>query len=105
VLGYAVALRQREIGLRTALGADAPVIHRLVLRQGLRPVAVGVVAGTVVTVAGGRAIGSLLHDGSPMDPIAIVVATAVLAIVSAAVCLVPAIRAARVDPVVALRAD
>lgn len=105
VLAYAVALRQREIGVRAALGADGVAIRRMVLQQGLRPVAVGAAAGALGALAGGRGLGAVLHEVSPIDPWAIAGAPLVLAAVAAVACLLPAARAARVDPAVALRGD
>ena len=105
VLAYAVALREREIGVRAALGAEAAAIRRLVLRQGLRPVGVGIVVGVVAAAGGGRLLGALLYDVSPFDPLALLGAPLVLAGAAALACVVPASRAAAVDPAVALRAD
>jgi putative ABC transport system permease protein len=105
VLAYAIALRRREIGVRAALGADAAAIRRMVLGQGLQPVAAGVAVGAVVTLAGSRAFGAVLHEVSPIDPVALLGAPLVLATVAAGACLLPAARAARADPAVALRAE
>jgi putative ABC transport system permease protein len=105
VLAYAVAQRRREIGVRAALGADARAIRGFVLRQGLRPVAVGVAVGGIVALVAGRALGALLHEISPIDPLALLGAPLALAAVAGVACLLPAARAARVDPAEALRID
>jgi len=105
VLAYAVALRERELGVRAALGADAASIRRLVLRQGLQPVALGLVAGVAGAIASGRLLGAVLFDVSPVDPLTLVAAPVILGAVAALACVVPAWRAAAVDPAVTLRAD
>ncbi|HEX5439025.1 MAG TPA: ABC transporter permease [Gemmatimonadaceae bacterium] len=105
VLAYDVARRVHEIGVRMALGARAPDVVRLVLGEGVRMVVVGIVLGLVVTLAAGRAIASLLFDTSPRDPVVLGIVCLTLLVVAVAASLIPAWRATRVDPSVALRAE
>jgi predicted permease len=105
VVTYSVVQRQREIGLRLALGAQRANIYRLVLRDGLMPVLIGAVAGMILSFAFARVVGSLLFQVSPHNPAIVVTAVCVLVIVGAAACLLPARRAATVDPMQALRAE
>jgi putative ABC transport system permease protein len=105
VVAYSVARRTREIGIRVALGADHRGVVRLVLGEGMRLAAVGVALGGLGALALTRTLRTMLHEVSPTDP-AVLAATcaAVLALVALA-SYVPARRAARVDPLRALRAD
>jgi predicted permease len=105
VVTYSVVQRQREIGLRLALGAQRQNIYRLVLRDGLTPVLAGAVAGVAVAFASARVVGSLLFQVSPYD--SAIAGTAVCALVAmgTAACLLPARRAASVDPMEALRRE
>jgi len=105
VLAYAVAMREREFGVRVALGADAPGLRRFVLREGLRPVVAGLVAGLVVTVGVGRWLRAVLFEVTPADPAVLLAAALVLGTAAVVACLAPAWRASRTDPAVALRAD
>ncbi len=105
VLTYSVVQRQKEIGLRMALGAQRGKIYNLVLRDGLLPVAIGTLAGTVITFALARLIRSLLFGVSPYSP-AITIATALLlAFIGVIACLLPARKAAHVEPMEALRTE
>jgi predicted permease len=103
VVAYAVGRRRAEMGIRMALGANRADVARLVLRQGMAPVALGLAAGGAAALVLGKSLASLLFEVSPRDPAAFVVAAAVLLAVSTAACLVPARRATRVSPVEALR--
>ncbi len=103
VIIYSVVQRSREIGLRIALGAQRASIYRLVLRDGLFPVAAGAVAGVVLAFGSARLVSSLLFQVSPYDPTLAAGAVCVLLAVGATACLLPARRAAKVDPMVALR--
>ena len=103
VVSYSVTRRRAEMGIRLALGADTGVLRRMVLRQGLLPVALGLAAGIAAALAVGQLLQSLLFQVSARDPVTIVVVASVLFVVAAAACAVPAHRATRVDPVVALR--
>jgi len=104
VLAHQVSQRTREIGIRMALGSDARGIVRLVLHEGLGLVLVGLVAGMAGALALRGVIASQLYGVGPLNPIVILAVTGVLALASLAACLGPARRAARVDPVNALRA-
>jgi putative ABC transport system permease protein len=103
VLAYAIAQRTREFGIRTALGAPRAQVMKLALRSGLVVTAVGIVTGLAGSVALGPAMEALLVDIAPTDPATYVVTVLTLATASAAACWVPARRATRVDPLVALR--
>ena len=103
VASYVVCLRMREIGIRIALGADRRMIGRLVLLQGSLPVAPGSVSGIGLALWASRFIADLVYDVSPWDPATFVAVTFVLASLALAATYVPARRAARVDPVTALR--
>jgi predicted permease len=103
VLAFAVSQRTREIGIRMALGGRARDIYALVARQGLAVVGGGVVAGLAAAAAATRVLGSMLLGVSPTDPLTFALVSAVLLAVAVLACAVPARRAARVDPAVALR--
>ena len=103
VVTYSVVQRQREIGLRLALGAQRVNIYRLILRDGLQPVMCGAGAGLAIAFAAARMLGSLLFEVSPYDPGSAAAAVVLLAGVGTAACLLPARRAARVEPMEALR--
>jgi putative ABC transport system permease protein len=105
VLSYTVAQRTREIGIRVALGADLAMIRRLVLGDGARLAAIGVGIGIVGAFALSRAMRSLLFGVSSTDPATFGVVSLVLVGVAIVACWFPARRAARVDPVEALRGD
>ena len=98
VISYTVVQRTREIGIRIALGAPTSTVVRLIMRQGMTPVVLGVVAGLAGSIAMTRLISGLLFGVGATDPLTFVTATAVLATVGAVACLVPAVRAARVVP-------
>jgi macrolide transport system ATP-binding/permease protein len=105
VLTYSVAQRYREIGLRLALGSQRTNVYWLVLRDGLLPVAIGGVAGVAIAFVSARAIRSLLFHISPYDPALSAGAVGVLLIVGTIACLLPARRAAAVEPMQALRRE
>jgi putative ABC transport system permease protein len=105
VLAYAVSRRTAEIGLRMALGARAGQVVGLVLRSGLRLVSVGIGVGLVAAAAAARLIQSLLFDVEPLDPFVYAAVAGVFALVALIACLVPSIRAARIDPLVTLRPE
>jgi predicted permease len=105
VLAMGVAERRQEIGVRMALGAEAWNVRRLVLGEGLAAVGSGVVLGLVAAAFLSRFLGSLLHDVRPLDPSTYLAVAAALASVALVAGLVPALRAARTDPAVALRSE
>ena len=102
ILAYSVTRRQREIGVRMAMGAAQRDVLMLVLRQGLSLVAVGVVIGLAAAAAVSRALAALLY-GSPTDLASFAGAALALIVVAAVATFLPALRASRVDPLVALR--
>jgi putative ABC transport system permease protein len=104
-MSYMVGERSHELGVRIALGARAAGVLRLVVSEGLRLALIGVVLGVALAVASGRAIGSLLYQTSPSDPVILAVVSAVLTVAAVMACIGPAWRATRVDPIRVLRAD
>jgi ABC-type antimicrobial peptide transport system permease subunit len=105
VVAYVVSQRTKEIGVRMALGARQREVVRLMLWQGLRPAAVGVVVGIVSAVAIGRAASGLLYTVSPTDPATFVGVTIVLMAVVFVASLIPAMRASSVPPAESLRGE
>ena len=103
VIAYAVARRTQEIGIRVAMGANRADILQMVFRHALLPVAVGIALGVPVAVFAQRAIASELYGVAGTDPLTYLAAAVLMLVVGAAACLVPARRATRVDPIVALR--
>jgi putative ABC transport system permease protein len=105
VIAHAVSTRTKEIGIRLAIGATAGDVRRMIAREGLWPVATGLLLGLAVSVAVNRLLQSQLVGVSPYDPATMVGAPVVLIIVAMVACQIPARRAMSVDPVVALRHD
>ena len=105
VLSYLVGLRRREIGIRLAVGATRGDVFRLVAGSGARLIGVGVVVGLLLSIAVGIGLESLLIGIEPTDPITYAGVIGVLIVVAAAACLVPARRAASLDPATTLRED
>lgn len=105
VLSYLVTERQREIGIRVALGASAMGIVKLVVRQGMVIALAGLALGVVGAFALARVTRSLLFDVSPTDPVTYVTVGLAIVVVALLACLIPAQRAMRVDPLVAIRSD
>jgi putative ABC transport system permease protein len=103
-LSYLVMQRQREIGVRVALGAGENDIRRLVILQGLKPVAAGLGIGLAAAAAGGRLIDALLFGVTSTDAITYAAVLAAIAVSAAVACLLPAQRATRVEPATTLRA-
>jgi ABC-type antimicrobial peptide transport system permease subunit len=105
LLAFTVAQRDREIGVRLALGAHPGLVARMVVSEGIRMALIGVVPGILIAYAAARAMSALLFGVRPNDPLTITVAAVVCFVIAAAACVRPAIRAARIDPISALRAD
>jgi predicted permease len=105
LLAYAVAQRGRELAIRMALGARGGQILSLVFGQGARLVGLGLALGIAAYLAAGRVLAHLVVDLSAFDAATLVVVPCLLAVVGCLACLVPALRASRVDPAVALRAE
>ncbi len=103
VISYSVARRVQEIGIRMALGASRPDVLLMVLRQGLMPVVLGIAMGASASFGLGRVIASQLYGVKPSDPATFLGATSLVLIVACVACCIPARRAMRVDPMVALR--
>jgi putative ABC transport system permease protein len=105
VSASAVAARTREIGIRTALGASQGEAVRLVLRSGLAPVLLGLIAGTAGAFVLGQAMAGLLFGVTPHDPASFAIVAVTLTTAALVASYVPARRAAKVDPIIALRAE
>ena len=105
VPAYLVARRRQELGIRLALGASPRTLVSMVVRQGLVPVAAGLVLGLAGALAAGRAVSALLFEVSPSDPATLGVVVALLGAVAMVACYIPARRATRIDPVTALRME
>jgi len=105
VLSHSVASRPQEMGVRLAVGATATALARLVIGQGLRLVLFGVVAGLGVAFFLGRLLEARLYGVSARDPIALLASVFLLIVVALLACWIPARRAARTDPMTALRAE
>jgi putative ABC transport system permease protein len=103
VVSYAAAQRTHEIGIRMALGAESRDVLKMVLSRSLVMIALGVAVGLLLSFAGARAIASLLVGVSPSDPVTFGGVMLLLLGVALLACLIPAYRATRVDPLVALR--
>ena len=103
VTAHAVSQRTHEVGIRMALGAGAPQVMTLMLRQHLRPALIGVAAGLVAAIVVSRFLQSLVYGVPATDPLTFTFMAVALVIVAAAACWIPARRATRVDPLVALR--
>ena len=104
VVAYSVAQRTTEIGLRVALGARKADVLAMVFRQGANLVGVGLLVGLVIALAAGRLVEAMLFQTSSRDPFALIAVALLLTAVAALACWLPAHRASKVDPMVALRA-
>ncbi len=105
VLSYIVAQRTTEIGIRMALGAQREQVMGLMLRDGLRPAIFGLLLGLVASAGVAHLIQSMLYGTPALDPAVFIVVSVTLLLVASAACAVPAWRASRLDPVIALRLD
>jgi ABC-type antimicrobial peptide transport system permease subunit len=102
-MSYTVAGRTREIGVRIALGAQRSDVVRLVLREGLLLVAAGIVIGIPLALVGSRVLQSFLFELKSTDPLSLIAVVLTLGMVAVVAGFIPARRAAKVDPMVALR--
>ena len=105
VIGYEVTERTHEIGIRMALGARTDSVRRLAMKHGLTPAFVGVVVGVFGALAATQLAASMLYGVAPRDPLTFVVVVALLVVVAFGAAWLPARRATRVDPLVALRTE
>ena len=105
VVAFLVGRRSREIGIRMALGARRGDILRLVIQQGMKPVALGTIAGLVGSLAASRLVASQLYGVSSWDPLTLVSIAALLAVAALVACWLPARAASKVHPLEALRYD
>jgi putative ABC transport system permease protein len=105
VMSYTVVRRTHEVGIRIALGAGRRQVLGMVLREGMRTIAVALLIGLLVAVAASRLLSSQLFGVSATDPVTFATVPLVLAVVAFVACYLPARRASRVDPIVALRAE
>ena len=103
VIAYSVSQRTQEIGIRLALGADPASVLAMVLRQGMALVGFGLALGVLGGLAISRVMSGLVFGIAAHDPVTFIAGAAVLAAVGAVACLLPARRAAEVDPMIALR--
>jgi putative ABC transport system permease protein len=105
VISYNVTQRTSEIGVRVALGAQRRDVVRLVVGQAMAMAAAGVVVGVLLAVWGGKGLSSLLFGVGPRDPVVLGAASVFLLAVAFAAAMAPALRAMRIDPTIAMRAD
>jgi putative ABC transport system permease protein len=105
VVSYVAAQRTQEIGVRMALGAQPHEVLRLVVLQGMKPIAVGMMAGTLLSIGLSRFMATLLFHVAPLDPVTFVLVIILLAAVALIACWIPARGATHVDPLTALRAE
>jgi ABC-type antimicrobial peptide transport system permease subunit len=105
VIAYAVSQRTNEGGIRIALGAATRNIVIMVLGEGLRIVTVGVLLGLTGALALGKVLSALLYAVGPRDSVVLIGASVTLSLTAILACAIPAMRAARVDPMIALRSE
>jgi ABC-type lipoprotein release transport system permease subunit len=105
VLAFSVSARTNEIGIRMSLGADAGKVQRMFVSEGGRLVVGGLVIGTIGAVALSRLIQGLLYGVESSDPVTLAAVFGIMAAVGLTACWIPAMRAAKVDPGIALRAQ
>jgi putative ABC transport system permease protein len=105
VIAYSAGQRTREIAIRVALGAQRGSVLRMILGQGLRLAAGGILLGLAVALGTGRLLSGFLYEVRPSDPLTLAVVAAAIALIALAASLLPARRAAAIDPMEALRND
>jgi len=105
LVSHTVSQRKGEIGIRMALGATRAAVNKMVMLQGLKPAIAGVSIGVVAGAFAVRILQSQLFGVTPADPATFVIVPIVLLIVATLACVLPAVRATRLDPTVALRAE
>jgi len=105
VIGHGVSRRTQEIGVRVALGATTGRVVAMIVGEGLRPTLVGILIGAAGALAIARVVSGLLFDVAPADPAVMAISAATLVVAALAAAWLPARRAARVDPMIALRSD
>jgi ABC-type antimicrobial peptide transport system permease subunit len=105
VMSYTIAERTREIGVRIALGARPYNIAALIIRQGGLVTAIGLSAGLMLSLISGHVFQALLYGVTPHDPLTLIGAVLFMAAIALAAMLVPAIKATRLDPIVAIRCE
>jgi hypothetical protein len=105
LLAYTVSQRSQEIGIRLALGADRARVGRMIVADGLRLAALGIVPGVLAAYASGRGMSALLFGVAPGDPVTFAAGVSVVMAIAVAGCIVPALRAVSVTPMSALRAE
>ncbi|HWT46195.1 MAG TPA: FtsX-like permease family protein, partial [Vicinamibacterales bacterium] len=105
VMAYSVQQRTRELGVRLALGASGSSVMGIVLKEGLQLVALGLAIGLGISLVSGRLIAKILYHVNPTDPATLAAIVAMTIVVCTIACTVPALRAWRVDPATALRAE
>jgi putative ABC transport system permease protein len=105
VVSYSVHQRAREIGVRMALGATEADVQRMILAQGIRLVAVGLAIGLAVALVASQLVEKLLLVVNPRDSVTFILVPSLLALVATVACWLPAHRATRVDPALALRSE
>jgi hypothetical protein len=105
VMAYVVGQRRHEIGVRMALGAGIPAVIRLIMGRGMALAGIGVAVGLGAAILLTRLLAGFLFGVNPLDPLTLVSVSVLLSTVAAVACLLPALRAAQVDPVIALRGE
>jgi putative ABC transport system permease protein len=105
LLAFTVSRRDREIGVRLALGASPRHVARMILSQGMRIALFGVIPGVFVAYLAARSMSALLFDVRPADPLTISLVAVVCFVTTVAACTRPALRAAGIDPMAALKSD
>jgi ABC-type antimicrobial peptide transport system permease subunit len=105
VISYLAARRRNEIGIRIALGATRGQVIRLVMRDAAVMLVIGVIVGTALSLVAGRSASSMLFGLKPYDPATLIFAMGLLALIATLASLLPAWRAAKLDPTVALRSE